>query len=115
MQVISSRSTPRMSEPHFRSHETPGPVERHRGGELIPLGLAYSESSSASVRPGSATSSSDELPGWVRARRCVSRDCAAPVRWLRFALVPMCKSHQGWFRSLRRAMGGWWPRAECLR
>ena len=26
-----------------------------------------------------------------------------------------CKSHQGWFRSWRRAMGGWWPRAECLR
>jgi Enoyl-CoA hydratase/isomerase len=26
-----------------------------------------------------------------------------------------CKSHQGWFRSLRRAMGGWWPGAECLR
>jgi hypothetical protein len=29
--------------------------------------------------------------------------------------LPMCKSHQGWFRSRRRAMGGWWPRAECLR
>ena len=29
--------------------------------------------------------------------------------------VPRCKSHQGWFRSWRRAMGGWWPRAECLR
>jgi hypothetical protein len=29
--------------------------------------------------------------------------------------VHMCKSHQGWFRSLRRAMGGWWPRAECFR
>jgi conjugative relaxase-like TrwC/TraI family protein len=26
-----------------------------------------------------------------------------------------CKSRQGWFRWLRRAMGGWWPRAECLR
>ena len=31
------------------------------------------------------------------------------------AFVPMCKSRQGWFRSWRRAMGGWWPRAECLR
>jgi hypothetical protein len=29
--------------------------------------------------------------------------------------LPRCKSRQGWFRSLRRAMGGWWPRAECLR
>ena len=30
-------------------------------------------------------------------------------------LAPRCKSRQGWFRSLRRAIGGWWPRAECLR
>jgi hypothetical protein len=29
--------------------------------------------------------------------------------------LPRCKSHQGWFRSLRRAMGGWRPRAECRR
>jgi hypothetical protein len=28
-------------------------------------------------------SSSDDLPVWVRAGRSASRDCAAPVRWLR--------------------------------
>ncbi|MGZ6790917.1 MAG: helix-turn-helix domain-containing protein [Mycobacteriaceae bacterium] len=37
---------------------------------------------------------------------------SAPCRKL---AAPRCKSHQGWFRSWRRAMGGWWPRAECLR